>query len=91
MLKFLDVYFYYQEILMRNNVKRQNNKILVYLFILFSTMLGCILLLTILDQRRNIRMETQDAAHIIAAAVHSGILYPMAEGDGEGSEYSLLI
>jgi hypothetical protein len=74
---------------MGSNAQRQNNKILVYLSFLFSIMLGLILFLTIMDQRENIRKETKDAAHIIAAAVHSGILYPMAQGDGEGVKKQL--
>ncbi len=75
---------------MTNSINWRTNKILVYLFLLFSTMLGCVILLNILDQRKNIRSEMQDGAHIIAAAIHSGILYPMAQGDGEAVQKQIL-
>jgi hypothetical protein len=75
---------------MRASANLRTNKMLMYLFLLFSTMLGCVILLNILDQRKNLRSEMQDAAHIIATAIHSGILYPMAQGDGEAVRKQLL-
>ena len=75
---------------MKNNVNWRTNKMLVYLFLLFSTMLGCVILLNILDQRKNLQIEMQDSAHIIATSIHSSIMYAMAQGDGEAVRKQLL-
>jgi methyl-accepting chemotaxis protein len=62
----------------------KKNRLMIYLFIIYSAILAGIVYLNIQDQMRVLRMQVHDAALNLADAVHRGILYPMAQGDGDG-------
>lgn len=67
---------------MNRNISLQF-KIIIVLSVLIVAALSLIVYLNIAEQKKGIQREIEEASHMISSAVYHGILYPMAQGDGD--------